>query len=54
MTAEREDEVVALLRRCAPRDAPDQETRERMKARLLAVLSAVPPPAAVPAARADG
>jgi hypothetical protein len=41
--SEREAEVVALLRRAAPRDAPDQETRDRMRARLLAELSVAPP-----------
>ncbi|WP_156050511.1 hypothetical protein [Allokutzneria albata] len=43
MGTEREAEVVALLRRAAPRATPDQDTRDRMRARLLAELSAAPP-----------
>ncbi|GAA4001533.1 hypothetical protein GCM10022247_22750 [Allokutzneria multivorans] len=53
MGEEREDEVVALLRRAAPRDTPDRQTRDRIRARLLAELSAAPQAAAVPVARAD-
>ncbi|MFB9905195.1 hypothetical protein [Allokutzneria oryzae] len=40
MDSEREAEVVALLRRAAPRDAPDQETKDRILARVLAELNA--------------